>query len=352
MSNTDIELIEELRGLAGGTQQLLADALEVTPSAISNWVSAKRVPEGSRTRLLRLRERLQNSGDQPDSSFSHSEAPERLRPDTDCCGFWAKSAWSFHYLCDTDDSNTAVDDEIWRTWNSVRVSHHTTFRHHTRFKPAGNWSAQIDEERDRFGIGFLKDWKPKEWKAADSNETQVYMTASADLAPGPPTSGGYFVRARKSVARWASTAHAYEFVTFKPECPVETAHLVLSIPRSILGNGPKLAYRVALEYSQFYDIAAAVQSDSGELDRLIEPWGRVLPVQRMRPEVIPGCDRKDGHHWADDWNGDEGLGKELAAKFAPSADRETYIVSDDSPIALGTLLLFWPMPTADSGARR
>lgn len=337
MESTDLELIDELRGLVGGTQLQLAERIGVKPSAISNWLAAKRVPHGSKERLLKLREELRNPEQSSKETRADTHIPDRLRSDAECCGFWGKSAWAFHYLREPEDPmNTAVDDDVWRTWNSVEVTQHSTFRHNSRYRPFAD-SADLDPPECR-GLGFLSGWRPDRWTEAHlSGGTQLHMAASADLEPTKSISGGYYLRARNSGMRWSTDEDSYEFVTFKAECPVESTHLVLSVPRSLIGHGLKVGYRVAMEYSQFYDIAKAIQSDTGELDRTIEPWGRVLPVQRMKPETIDA--------WAKDWgSGSSDEIQKIASLFAPSQDRDVYIVSDASPIPLATLLLFWPLP--------
>jgi hypothetical protein len=345
--SSDLELIEELR-VQLGTQQMLAERIGVSASAISNWIAAQRVPPGSKTRLLQLRDDLLNhagSLQQPNKTLP--EPPVALRVDAERCGYWAKSAWSFHYLCEPKSPRaSAITDELWRTWNSVHVSRYSTFRHYTRFRPFGTLPSDDDTslDPDRYGVGFLDKWRPGPWTGASLSEgTQVNMAAAATLEPGHVSSGAYFARARDSVVRWADpNRSAYEFVTFKPECPAERTHLVLSIPRSLRGNGPTVAYRVALEYSQLYDVAGAIQSDSGELDQIVEPWGRVLPVQRLRPEMLHATSRDD-RAWSTAWTNTE-FAEKVVNRFAPSEERDVYIVTDDDPVPLATLVLFWPLP--------
>jgi hypothetical protein len=344
--NSDLHLIEELRNRLG-TQQALGERLGVSASAISNWISAQRIPPGSKTRLIQLRDELLSPAGAGLPDRSLVEPPPALRTDAERCGYWARSAWSFHYLCEPNSPRaSAITDEIWRTWNDVHVNRYSTFRHHTRFRPFGKLPRDDEEssDQDRSGFGFLERWRPGPWtKASFSEGTQVNMAAAAALEPGQITSGGYFARAYESVVRWADPKQStYEFVTFKSECPTERSHLVLSIPRSLRGTGPTVAYRVALEHSQLYDVAGAIQSDSGELDQIIEPWGRVLPVQRLRPEMLQSAARAD-QSWSAAWS-DLDLAERVVRRFTPNDERDVYIVSDDDPVPLATLVLFWPLP--------
>lgn len=345
--NSDLDLIEELK-LQLGTQQLLAERINVSASAISNWIAAQRVPPASKTRLLRLKDELMNTvAGSPRVSIP---PPPSLQVDAERCGYWAKSAWSFHYICEPSSARSgAVTDEMWCTWNSVHVSRYSTFRHYTRFRPFGALpsDAASSADPDRYGAGFLEKWHPGPWTEANfSKGTQVHMAASATLEPGQIASGAYFARARDSVVRWADPKRsAYEFVMFKAECPAERVNLVLSIPKSLRGTGPTVAYRVALEYSQLYDVAGAIQSDSGELDQIVEPWGRVLPAQRLRPDLLHGPLRDD-RTWSTGWE-NEAFIQRVVTRFAPSEERDVYVVTDDDPVPLATLVLLWPLPNPE-----
>lgn len=356
MQNRDLELIEMGKRLAGGTQQGLAEELGVTPSAVSNWVAQGRVPSASRDRLVALVRRHGHEAlTQEDRSAmvvdGEVKPPDHLSADAERCGFWAESAWCFNYIVDPDrPDDNALTDEVWRAWKNLRVTRPTMFRHYFRYQPfegGTDAGAKPDEQADRFGFGYLKSWPPVDWSRARVAQTTVnYLGAHVHLEPGHHGSGGYFVRARQSVLRWAEDDTVFEFVGFKPECPVQRVHLVLSIPKRLRAPGLLAAFRMATDYPQYYDFAERIVANQGHLADIVEPWGRDLTSEIKRlPQRLLGSDGVAGlEGWEAGWSDEERvLVQDLTNKFSPSEDRDVFIVTDHDPPPLATLLMFWPL---------
>ena len=371
MADSDRDLIQQAKHLLGGNQQALAKALAITPSAISNWLTANRIPEGSRQKLVALLEQLQR-GQHP--SYPPEAAPTPAPPsdvpnwpDIHHCGFWAESAWCFNYLVSPQKEGDPGDDNVWRTWNGLHASRSTTFRHYFRYQPfAGRGPDRRSAPARRYdsrppeaeltaralpskgepqGFGFLKGWSPPAWEQAHLQGTRIeYLDASAELVPGSHGCGGYFVRAERSVLSQADAATTYEFVGFRPECPVKELHLVLSLPRELRGAGPMVAYLMSTDYPQYYDFASRIATNQGELDRLIEPWGRSVPVDRLRPEQLQKWDKSKS--WATGWAPeDQELVRRIIELFRAEPGRDVSIATVLAPPSLTTLLMFWPLPT-------
>jgi hypothetical protein len=190
----------------------------------------------------------------------------------------------------------------------------------------------------------LKTWSPPSWGHANLQGTRIeYLDAGAELTPGEHGCGGYFVRAERSILSHADAATTYEFVGFRPECPVKALHLVLSLPRELRGAGPMVAYLMSTDYPQYYDFASRIATNQGELDRLIEPWGRVVPVDRLRPEQLLDRDRPDA--WANGWDPDDQSNvRRIVELFRAEPGRDVSIATVLAPPSLTTLLMFWPLP--------
>lgn len=353
---TDTELIKQAMDLAGGiSQKALADRLGIQPSAVSNWISAERIPDQSKKKLIDFIERLRDgSFVEPSQDFAEPVAipPDRLRADADRCGYWAESAWCFNYLPSPGEADAeTTDDHVTRTFNGLNVLHTTTFRHYFRYQPFGETGGS---KECSYGFGFLRDWKPNKGDRMVVDQTLVeYLGAHVELSRGRHGNGGYFVMAPDSVLCCASGSHSYEFVGFKPECPVRTANLVLSIPKSLLGFGLPVAYVVSTDYVQYYDFGARIPRYRGDLDRLIEPWGQPLRVRRLLPEQVVGNSNSartgaDEPQWSLNWNDeDQEEVSRIVGQFAEEKrdeDREVYHVRAEYPPPLMTLLLFWPLP--------
>lgn len=102
-----------------------------------------------------------------------------------------------------------------------------------------------------------------------------------------------------------------------------------------------VAYLMSTDYPQYYDFASRIATNRGELDRLIEPWGRVVPVDRLRPEQL--------REWAQSDAGGAGWGaeeQEIIQRFTATqeAGRDISIATIVNPPSLTTLLMFWPLP--------
>jgi hypothetical protein len=361
MINRDLELIEAAKQLTGGTQHRLAEELGVRPSAISNWVTQGRIPPASRDRLLELMRRPAQGADNPLFDRIHEavaelsetitepnvKPPQRLSADAERCGFWAESAWCFNYIIDPG-GDVALTDEVWRSWKHMRATRHTIFRHYFRYEPrdqsTASEGATKEEEGDHFGFGFLKGWQTAPWSRGKGAD---YLTGHVHLNSGVYGSGGYFVRARNSVERCAKDKTPFEFVGFRPECPVHEVHLVLSIPKRLRAPGLLAAFQMATDYPQYYEFAERIVANQGRLDDIVAPWGRDLTsdIKRLSRQRLGSDGELALGEWAAGWpqEGRE-LVDDLVKKFSHSEDRDVFIVSDRNPAPLATLLLFWPLP--------
>lgn len=373
MPESDRELIQHAKQLLGGNQKALAQELTVTPSAISNWLAANRIPEASRAKVLTLLEQLsrgQPAGSRPEITRGPALSPEEWsRPDVQHCGFMADSAWCFNYLVPSPHSGEAADDEVWRTWKGVQAIRSTTFRHYFRYllhdrrttekrhsqprkgehrpadgKHAAKAHADGADGEDLHGFGFLKSWSPPSWDHTQIHNTHIeYLDASAELTAGDHGCGGYFVRAHRSVMSRAEGSTTYEFVGFRAECPVKEMHLVLSLPRELRGAGPMVAYLMSTDYPQYYDFASRISTNQGELDRFIEPWGRVVPVDRLRPEQLLEWGKSEARTtgWSAD---DQATVRKITQAFQSEPGRDVSVATIANPPPLTTLLMFWPLP--------
>lgn len=370
MPESDRDLIQRAKQLLGGNQQTLAKALTVTPSAISNWLAVNRIPEASRNKVLALVDQLHRgqppgAGVEARVQLPGTECPNG--PDVQHCGFWAESAWCFNYLVPSPISGEPADDEVWRTWNGLHATRSTTFRHYFRYqrvdrrnteKPQGSQRKkdQVPGELpgstrreatpsgDLKGFGFLRSWSPPSWEHAYVQGTRIeYLDASTELSPGGHGCGGYFVKAQRSILSQADGAATYEFVGFRPECPVKELHVVLSLPRELRGAGPMVAYLMSTDYPQYYDFAARIATNQGELDRLIEPWGRAVPVDRLRREQLLDWGKSEA--WAHGAGSeDREVVQKIIGSFQSEPGRDVSIATIASPPSLTTLLMFWPLP--------
>ena len=194
------------------------------------------------------------------------------------------------------------------------------------------------------GFGFLKDWSPPSWDHMQIHNAHIeYLDASAELTVGGHGCGGYFVRAHRSVMSRAEGTTTYEFVGFRAECPVKEMHLVLSLPRELRGAGPMVAYLMSTDYPQYYDFASRISTNQGELDRFIEPWGRSVPVDRLRPEQLLEWGRSDA--WATGWSAeDQDTVRTITEAFQSEPGRDVSVATIANPPPLTTLLMFWPLP--------
>lgn len=371
MPESDRELIQRAKQLLGGNQKALAQGLAVTPSAISNWLAANRIPEASRAKVVTFLEQLtrnQPAGAASEAARAPAPSSEDFnRPDVQHCGFLAESAWCFNYLVPSPTADEPADDEVWRTWKGVHAIRSTTFRHYFRYLPHDGKnrdkrhdSARKHEQRrasakgsaskahpaneDLRGFGFLKNWSPPSWDHAQIHNAHIeYLDASAELTPGDHGCGGYFIRAHRSVMSRAEGTTTYEFVGFRSECPVKEMHLVLSLPRELRGAGPMVAYLMSTDYPQYYDFASRISTNQGELDRLIEPWGRVVPVDRLRPEQLLEWGKSDA--WAAGWGAaDQDTVRKISDSFQSEPGRDVSVATIANPPPLTTLLMFWPLP--------
>lgn len=371
MPESDRELIQRAKQSLGGNQKALAQGLAVTPSAISNWLAANRIPDASRAKVLALLDQLPRSqpmGLVAEPARASSPNLEQFnRPDVQHCGFLAESAWCFNYLVPSPIPGVPADDEVWRTWKGVQAIRSTTFRHYFRYllhdsktnekqhgQPRKNGQRPADGKNvaanphpgsdDLRGFGFLKGWSPPSWDQTQIHNTHIeYLAASTELGPGDNGCGGYFARAQRSILSRAEGTSTYEFVGFRSECPVKELHLVLSLPRALRGAGPMVAYLMSTDYPQYYDFASRISTNQGELDRLIEPWGRVVPVDRLRPEQLLEWGKSDA--WEAGWDSeDQEIVRKITDAFQSQPGRDVSVATIANPPPLTTLLMFWPLP--------
>src|SRR5207247_1577582 len=112
--------------------------------------------------------------------------PDQLRSSAEDCGFWAESAWGFHYLDpDREGKDRPAADDGWRTWKDLHVIRSSTFRHYFRYQPLGSryHAAGAHPGKDLRGFGFLRNWNPGKnpWKDMKKLGSPVrYLSAWAD----------------------------------------------------------------------------------------------------------------------------------------------------------------------------
>lgn len=326
-----------------GSQQELASAVGVTPSAVSAWVKAGTIPKGSRRLVLHALGRGSTTADRHDAEV----IPSALRHETSICGYFCDSAWSFNFIEDPSGDADYTGDRVWRTWNGIKVLRDSTFRQFFRYKPLAGREVPDDDEtkKDSVGFGFLSDWSPEGWPMVTDGEIR-YLNVHSKVTKATAEFGGYRAHAAKSVYCRENKDVRYEFVGFRTECPVRHAHLIVSLPHSLRGSGPTAAYLMISDFPMFFDFGRQIQTDRGELEKLILPWGKPLKPRLLTPDDLqPGRLRDpmlDCQPWSAQIN-DTSLVQEVTDYFSRPG-RDQYIVTADYPPALTTILFYWPLP--------
>jgi hypothetical protein len=193
----------------------------------------------------------------------------------------------------------------------------------------------------------MKGWRATDWSTVQSGSTMAnYLGAYAELSPGYQGSGGYFVRARNSTQRWATSEMPYEFAGFNPACPiVDNVNLVLSIPKRLRGPGLLAAFRMATDFPLYHGFASQIIDRQGALQDLVAPWGRELEYKTLRSEMLSEEQFRGMQGFAANWPGNDlQIVRTIVDRYIPTSDRDVFIVTDPDPPSLATLLIFWPLP--------
>lgn len=291
-TGSGIDLLYEAIALLGEKQRV-AQQLDVSPGAISNWLSQKRVPLERQTDLCKLLGRERKRGlDEPSKELREAcgGSIKRTR-------LWAENAWCFMYIAapSTEDSRSdrCSDLLVWRYWSGLRAH-----AEEGRSIVFSHWFTTSTSPSHQGVVGFLADIEE-----IDCSPRRVVKVSGSLRPEDGAKEGGYYVRvpngvqvrvaARERDDSTKAKPSMVEFAGFTPAVPAETVNLCISLPKDCYEGVEMCRTNLSYEMIQGLGDIFSGKGSMGEFDDFIAPNGERLLAhrwRRARPEIADRID--------------------------------------------------------------